>query len=291
MGRAVRYVSAVLLSLFLLAPFAMSIFASVMPDAAILSRPPHWANFGFTLDNYRYILTGEIPAAYLDATQRTHAMISQEIRQLPQALLNSLEVALVVMILNVIFGSMAAYAIARLRFRGRMLAFNFLMGSRLIPVVALAIPYYSLIQAMRLLNNPIALVLMYLSLTLPFTVLFLIASFLRIDKSIEESARLDGLNPGQILLRVTAPLSAPALVGAGLFAFMLSYAEFFFGLLLATQQSNRMLPVTLGSVSVNPDVSLGMINAGIILGVLPTMIVVIPIWRLMLRGLTEGSGK
>jgi multiple sugar transport system permease protein len=81
------------------------------------------------------------------------------------------------------------------------------------------------------------------------------------------------------------------MVGAGLFAFMLSYSEFLFGLRLTTNESVRTLPVTLASVSVNPDVSLGLITAGIVLGVLPTLIVIVPVWRYMVRGLAEGATK
>ena len=87
------------------------------------------------------------------------------------------------------------------------------------------------------------------------------------------------------------PVAAPSIVGAGLFAFMLSYCEFLFGLLLATNQSVRTMPVTMASVSVNPDVSLGLTCAGIILGILPTLLVIIPVWRYMIRGLAEGATK
>jgi multiple sugar transport system permease protein len=290
--RVGQVTGALLLMAFVLAPFLMTLLASITPDRAMISRPAHWFSEGFTFDNYRYLFTGALPDQYAVADgQRSFSMVSQEIQHLPTSMANSALVALVVMVINVVFGSMAAYAIGRLRFRGKALWFNFIMGSRLIPVVALAVPYYGLMQTLDLTNTLFSLVLIYASLTLPFTILLLVASFRRIDRAIEEAAQVDGLNPGQILLRIVLPLSKPALVGAALFAFMLSYSEFLFGLLLTTNADTRTLPVMLASVSVNPDVSLGLITSGVIIGVLPTLLVIIPIWRFMLRNLSEGAVK
>lgn len=286
-----RAVAGLFVAAFVLAPFAMTLLASVTPDAALISRPPAWFSHGFSLDNYLYILTGAVPAQYQVDASRSFSMVSQEIRQLPVGMVNSMIASIAVMIVNVTLGSMAAHALGRLRFRGKRLALNVIMASRLIPAVALAIPFFGLMQDLRLTNNLLSLVLIYSALTLPVTILFLTASFLRVDRAIEEAAQIDGLNPIQILLRIVVPLSRPALVGAALFSFMLSYSEFLFGLLLITQQSNRTLPVMLASVSVNPDVSLGLITAGIVLGILPTLVVIVPIWRFMLGGLAEGALK
>jgi multiple sugar transport system permease protein len=171
------------------------------------------------------------------------------------------------------------------------MALNAIMASKLIPVVAIAIPYYALMQQFALTDNLLSLVLIHSALTLPITVLFLAASIRRIDRTIDEAARLDGLNPVQILCRVILPLARPSLVGAALFAFMLSYSEFLFALLLASNQSVRTLPVTLASVSVNPDVSLGLITAGVVVGIAPTLLLIVPIWKLMISGLVEGATK
>jgi len=292
-GRVGRPLAAAVLALFVLAPFVMTLIASVTPDAALVSRPAAWFSHGFTLDNYRYIFTGELPAQYVvgSGDDRSFSMISEEIRRLPGAMGRSAMVASAVMLVNLLFGSAAAYAIGRLRFRGKAVAFNAIMASKLIPVVAIAIPYYALMQKFALTNNLMSLVLIHSAMTLPITVLFLATSFRRIDRTIDEAARIDGLNPFQILLRVTLPLSKPSLVGAALFAFMLSYSEFLFALLLASSQSVRTLPVTLASVAVNPDVSLGLITAGVVVGTAPTLLLIIPIWRFMISGLVEGAVK
>jgi multiple sugar transport system permease protein len=291
-GSAARYLWIAVLLVFVLTPLLVTLLASITPDKAIISQPAHWFTSGFNIDNYLYILTGKLPSQYAAETgQRTMGMVSQEIRHLPASMLHSSVVSLLVMVIDLVLGALAAYALVKMRFRGKGMVLNFILGTRLIPVVALAIPYYELMQQFKLTNTLTSLVIMYVGLTLPFTVLILCVAFRQVDRSIEEAAQLDGLNPLQILVRIVVPVAAPSMVGAGLFAFMLSYSEFLFGLLLTTNESVRTLPVTLASVSVNPDVSLGLITAGIVLGVLPTLIVIVPVWRYMVRGLAEGATK
>src|SRR4029453_6085792 len=124
--------AALLLSLFCIGPAALSLFASVMPDQAIFSFPPNWFGYEPTLDNYRYIFTGEIPATYLTAGANRN-MISDAARQVPASMLNSMLVALGVMAANIILGAPAAYAFARLRFRGQTGTFLPIVMSRLVP--------------------------------------------------------------------------------------------------------------------------------------------------------------
>lgn len=292
LAAAARNLWLLILLIFVLSPFLMTLLASLTPDKAIVSQPPGWFSNGFNLDNYVYILTGKLPAQYeVEAGQRTISMVSQEIRFLPRAMLHSVTVSVLVMILDLVLGAPAAYALVKMRIRGKSAVLNFILGTRLIPLVAVAIPYYELMQMFKLTNTLTSLVIIYVGLTLPFVILILMIAFRQIDRAIEEAAKLDGLNPLQILVRIVMPVAAPSILGAGLFAFMLSYCEFLFGLLLATNQSVRTMSVTMASVSVNPDVSLGLTCAGIILGVLPALIVIIPVWRYMIRGLAEGATK
>jgi multiple sugar transport system permease protein len=286
--QVVVYGAALLLALFWFGPFVLVWLGSVIPEGDLLSFPPNWFAHGPFLGNYRYILTGEIPQTYLERGA-TRSMISQEVRYVPHAMLNSFAVALAVMFLNLVLGSLAAYAYARLQFPGRRATFNFILASRLIPTVALAVPYYLIVQALGLLDTPWALIAIYAVLTLPFTVLVLTLYFRAIPPEIDEAAQVEGASPLQILWRITLPLSLPSLVGAGLFAFMLAYGEFLFGLLIATGIERRTLPVILGAISTNPDVAWGLLMASIAIGSAPTILLVFPVWRFMVRGLTAGA--
>ena len=106
---------------------------------------------------------------------------------------------------------------------------------------------------------------------------------------IDEAAQVEGASPWQVLRDIMLPLSTPSLVGAGLFAFMLAYSEFLFALFITTSRERRTLPVILGALSANTDVSWSMLMASITIGVIPTLLLAFPVWRFMVRGLTSGA--
>jgi multiple sugar transport system permease protein len=288
--RILIYVAAVLVALFWFGPLVLVGVASMVPDGNLLSFPPRWFDNGIFFGNYEYILTGVLPETYLQPGALRGA-ISQEVRFVPQSLLNSFVIATAVALNNVVLGSLAAYAYARIRFPGRTLSFNFVLGSRLLPAVALAVPFYTIVQRLGLLNSPIALVLIYTVLTLPFSTLILTLHFRNIPQSIDESAQLEGAGPLRILWDIAVPLALPSLVGVGLFSFMLAYGEFLFALLIMTGSDTKTLPVLFGSLATNRDVAWGLLTASIILGSLPTLVLVFPVWRFMIRDLTRGAER
>src|SRR5262249_45432333 len=160
----------------------------------------------------------------------------------------------------------------------------FITASRLIPTVALAMPYYLIVKQLGLLNTHLSLILIYAVLTLPFTVLIMVLHFRNIPMEIEEAAQIDGCGPFGTLWRIAIPLALPSMIGTGLFAFMIAYSEFLFGLLISTSRNTRTLSVLLGSVSTNPDVTWSLLSASVVIGLIPTLVLVVPIWRFMVRG-------
>jgi ABC-type glycerol-3-phosphate transport system permease component len=286
----VIYGGALLLAFFWFAPFVLVVIGSVIPETNLVAFPPDWFADPPNLQTFDYIFTGQVPESY-EQRGALRSMISSEVRDVPRAIVNSFVVATAVMLINVIFGSLAAYAYARLRFPGRRFAFTFVLMSRLIPTVAIAVPYYLIVQSLDLINSFWALILIYSVLTLPFTTLVLTLYFRSIPLEIDEAAQLEGASPWRILKDIGIPLALPSIIGAGLFAFMLSYSEFLFGLFITTTRERRTLPVVLGSLSANTDVSWNMLMAGIVIGTIPTLFLAIPVWRFMVRGLTSGAIK
>ncbi len=286
--RTLVYAGAILLSLFWFAPFALVGLGSVIPEVNLVSFPPHWFKDRPTIATYEYIFTGKVPSNYNDRGA-IRSMVSNEVRQVPRAIFNSAVVATAVMFVNLIFGSLAAYAFARIRFPGRTAVFNIVLMSRLIPSVALAVPYYLIVQQLGLINSYWSLIAIYSVLTLPFTTLVLTLYFRGLPAEIDEAAQVEGASPWRVLRDITIPLSLPSLIGAGLFAFMLSYSEFLFALFITTTRERRTLPVIYASLSANVDVSWSMLMAAIGLGLLPTLLLAFPVWRFMVRGLTEGG--
>jgi len=288
--RIVIYGSALLLAIFWFGPFVLVAIGSVIPEANLFTFPPNWFADPPFLGNYKYIFTGEIPQTYLQRGAM-RSMVSEEVRWIPYSVFNSFVVATAVMFIVLVLGSLASYAYARMRFPGRKGTFLFVLLSRLIPTVALAVPYYTIVQSLGLLNTRWALIGMYTALTLPFAVLVLTLYFKSIPREIDEATRVEGATPLQNLWYVTLPLSLPSLVGAGLFTFMLAYSEFLLALLVTNTRIARTLPVTLGTISTNPDVSWGLLMASIMIGSIPTILLIYPVWRFMVRGLTAGAGR
>lgn len=154
--------------------------------------------------------------------------ISQEARLIAPALKNSFVVAIAVMLVNLILGTPAAYTFARISFRGKKFGYNFMLASRLMPAMAIAIPYYIIIMSFKLLDTYLALIMVYSALTLPFTVWFLTLYISNIPRDMEDAGLVDGCTPFQALTNIVVPLMAPGLVAAAAFAFMSSYNEFLF---------------------------------------------------------------
>src|SRR3990172_7480391 len=141
---------AVILIIFIIGPLVWVAVASIQGENELLRHPPRIIPHDPTLDNYNYVFTGKIPTAY-EVKGQLRSRISQEARLIPAAIKNSFIVATSVMIVNLVIGSIAAYTFAWQRFRGRTFLLNFILGSRLLPVMAVAIPYYVIIQTLGLL--------------------------------------------------------------------------------------------------------------------------------------------
>ena len=272
-----------LLIIFIVGPLIWVAVASIQGENDLLRQPPRIIPDNPTLDNYNYVFTGKIPTDY-EVKGQLRSRISQEARLIPDALKNSFIVASSVMGINLLFGTLGAYTFSRLRFKGKIATFNFFLGSRLIPVIAVAIPYYVIIQTMGLLDTYLSLILVYLALTLPFTIWFLTLYFNGIPEDFEDAALIDGCSRFQALVRVVLPISLPGLVAAAAFAFMTSYNEFLFARFLTQSIATQTGPVIIASIAGNPDASYSLISVAMTLGLIPPLILAL----LLRRWLTEG---
>jgi ABC-type glycerol-3-phosphate transport system permease component len=284
------YIAAVVVFLFSAGPLILTALGGVIPESALLSSPPRWFSEAPSLENYKYIFFGTLPTSSTrSGTNR--AMISEEARQIPRAMLNSAIIAVSVMAINVLFASMSAYAFARLNFRGKQATFMGIVMCRLIPAAALVVPFYLIVQAAGLLDTMAAIILVHCLLTLPFSVLILSLFFRKIPVEIEESARVDGATPVQIFRKITLPLSASSIVATGLFAFMLSYSEFLYALVLGGTEKSRTISVTMAALSTNPDMAWGLLMAGVFLTLIPTLVLVIIVWKFVVENIILGASK
>ena len=275
----------VLLFIFIVGPLLWVGVASIQGENELLRQPPRIIPQNPTLDNYNYVFTGKIPTPY-EVKGQLRSRISQEARLIPQALKNSFIVAVSVMLINLVLGGLAAYTFSRLRFRGKILTFNFFLGSRLIPAIAVAIPYYVIIQTMGLLDTYASLILVYLALTIPFTIWFLTLYFNGIPRDFEDAALIDGCSPFQALVRIVIPMSLPGFVAAAAFAFMTSYNEFLFARFLTQTIATHTGPVIIAAIAGNPDASYSLISVAMTLGLIPPLILALLLYRWLTQGLS-----
>jgi multiple sugar transport system permease protein len=273
----------IMLIVYIGGPFVWMAVASMQGENDLLRHPPDLIPKNPTLDNYNYVFTGKIPTAY-EVKGQLRSRISQEARLIAPALKNSFVVAITVMAINLIIGTPAAYTFARIKFKGKNPGYNFILASRLMPAMAVAIPYYVIIQTLKLLDTYLALILVHSALTLPFTIWFLTLYISNIPREMEDAGLVDGCTPFQALTRIVVPMMAPGLVAAAAFAFMTSYNEFLFARFLTQSIKSQTGPVIIASIAGNPDASYSLISVCITLGVIPPLILAIT----MRKWLTEG---
>jgi trehalose/maltose transport system permease protein len=206
---------------------------------------------------------------------------------------NSVLVAFATVALSLFLGVTAAYALGRIRFRGRGLILLSVLGVSMFPQVAVLSGMFQLIRWLGLYNNLAALVLSYMIFTLPFTV-WVLTTFIRdLPKELEEAAILDGASPWVILTRVFMPLMWPALVTTGLLAFIAAWNEFLFALTFTLSNSERTVPVgiSLMSGASAHELPWGNIMAASVVVTLPLVGLVLVFQRRIVSGLTAGAVK
>ena len=287
---AATFVFAALILLFTGGPVVLSLVGSLVPDRILLDPKIGVFEEGLNFETYRYVFTGQLPDSYLQESAN-RAMISDAARQVPRSLLNSSINALAAMALNLLFGAPAAFIFARYIFPGKKLTFMYLILSPLVPAVALVTPIYLMLQSFGLVGSPLGIILVHTARALPFTVLILSVFFRKIPAEIFEAAELDHCSRFQAFSRVALPLALPAVGATGLFAFMLSYSEYMFSMVLSGDARTRPVSVVMAALARNTDVSWSLLNTGIFIAIIPTLVLVILVWRFVVEGLLSGSVK
>jgi multiple sugar transport system permease protein len=286
MKSALLGLAGVVLALVILLPFLWALSASLQSESALFRRPPSWVPDPATAGNYQYVFTGKVPQAY-EQRGLLRSPITQEARLLPWGLQNSFFVAMGVVIINLGLGTLAAYTFARERFRGSRIALMFVLGSRLVVPMAVAIPIYIILRKLGLLDTKFALVLVHSAFTLPFTIWVLTLYFKALPRELEDAALIDGCTRYQALRRVVIPLAAPGLAAVGAFSFLFSYNEFLFALLTTSTVDSKTIPVMISAISVNPDASYTLISVGIVLSIAAPIGVALIFRRYIISGLVS----
>ena len=284
MRKSLTYFFSALLVSFALFPIAMTAIGSVMPETEVRTGPPDnpWFARGGTVAYYDFMFTsafgGEIPDdPYIKWSLR--GLTTTNVKFFLQILGNSAIVAGSVAVLSVAIGSVAAYSFARFKYRGSVVTFTFILLSRLLPPIAVALPYYIIIQEARLLNTLVSVIIVHTVIVLPFIIWYLVLYFRSIPVEMEEAALTDGASPLRTIREVSFPIARSGLIAAALFAFVLSYNEFLFSQFLLGKIDVRTLPVFLSSLAVSSDVYWSMMYGALTLTTIPAIIALAIVWR------------
>jgi multiple sugar transport system permease protein len=278
-NRVALYALVLLAGLWLVGPFVWLFVTSISYQRHLLARPLSFVPPEVTFDNYRMVL----------GFVRFHAE-GQAAKILP-SMLNSLIVAGVVTVVNLVIGTSAGYAYARFRFPLKTVSLFALLFTRMLPTVVLIPAYFLMFKAFGLQNSLTGLVFAYCSFTLPFTIWIMKAYFETIPRDLDKSALVDGCNRLQAYYRVVLPVSGPGLVAGGAFTFMLCWNEFIVAQVLNTRLGTTTLPPVIAGMNAQINIDYSVIAASGFLAALPAVLLVLCFQKYMVQGLTAGSVK
>ncbi|MBM4039458.1 MAG: carbohydrate ABC transporter permease [Planctomycetes bacterium] len=204
---------------------------------------------------------------------------------------NSLLVVVSAVVLSWIVCSMAGYALAHLRFRGRRLLFYAIIGSMMIAAQVIIIPLHSLLTQIGLINSRLGLVLVYASFAAPFGTYLMTSYFRGIPRELVEAAEVDGANHLQVLWHVMVPVAKPAIVTLGIFNFLWMWNELLFALLVLKDDGLRTLMVGVANLRGQYTTNIPYLSAGLFLAALPILLVFLIFQAHITKGMTMGAVK
>jgi multiple sugar transport system permease protein len=210
-----------------------------------------------------------------------------------RALVNSIGIAVIATVLAVVVGSMAAYAVARLRFPGKGLLVGSALLVAMFPPISLVSPLFNLWRQLGLFDTWPGLIIPYLTFALPLAIYVLSAFFREIPWSLEKAARVDGATPFQAFMRVIAPLAAPGMVTTAILVFIFCWNDFVFAISLTSTLNSRTVPAAIAffTGASQFQTPIGSIAAAGMVITIPIIVFVFLFQRRIVAGLTSGAVK
>lgn len=272
--RVILYAVLIVTALLMIGPFYWMVATSFKPPGDIFASPPKWIPSPWTLSNYRDVFT-LFPFA--------------------RFFVNSVVVAGLIVGLNVVFDTAAAYAFAKLRFPGRDAIFFLLLITLMVPYQVNLIPLYRIMVRLHQIS-PLLGTDSYFGLVAPSAIqvfgVFLMRQFLRsIPDEILESARIDGASEFRILRSIVFPVAAPGMATLAIFTFVGAWNDFFWPLIVTTSDNWRTLPVGVALLARRNTVNWGATMAGTTITAIPMILVFLMLQRRFIEGLTAGAVK
>jgi len=275
-GRIIRdivfWIIILLIIIYTLFPFYWAVVSSITPANQLFTTPVRYFPANPTLSSYQTVFSSP---AFM------------------RALLNSAIVAGTTVLLSLLIGSFGAYALGRLQFRGRSLVLYLVLSMTMFPAIAILGALFTMVRALGIYNTPWALVLTYMTFSLPFTVWVLSNFFKSLPAELEQAAYVDGATPFQTFYLILLPLTAPGLVTTGLLAFISAWNEFLYALTFTLTENARTVPVAIALFSGEQEFEIpwGDIMAAAVVVTVPLVVLVLIFQQRLVEGLTAGAVK
>ncbi|MFF9374541.1 carbohydrate ABC transporter permease [Streptomyces griseoluteus] len=202
----------------------------------------------------------------------------------------SLVVSLSVVLIGVVVGMLAALAISRFAFRGRKIVIVGILAVQMVPLVAMIIPVFLLLNDLHQYDKLTGLIITYLTFILPFTVWTLRGFIVNIPRELEEAAMVDGCSRTGAFIRVVFPLLAPGMVATSVYGFIQAWNEYLYALMLLSQE-NQTATVWLGNFTTKHGTEYAPMMAGATMMAVPIVVLFLLVQRKMAAGLTAGAVK
>jgi multiple sugar transport system permease protein len=263
---------------FIFFPVLWLFSASLSTQAELYAIPTHWIPQHPTLQNYLDII---FPSLATSSVPHTFAV----------SLLNSFKIASAVTAICIVIGSLAAYALVRIPFRFNRTIQLGIIATRMIPEVSLILPLFIIASSLGWINQPIVLIVTYMSFALPYAIWMMAAFFQSVPIELEDAARMDGCTRLGILFRVVMPISLPGLVSTAMFTFLVAWDEFFYALIFTSTLAAKTVPVAIAEFVGRYAVNINGMMAGGIIAALPPVILAFIFQRYIISGLTAGAVK
>lgn len=267
--RATVYLLVVIVVVGFLLPFSWMLSTAIKTTAEIFTFPPRIFPQNPTLANFEVAI---------DPTFLRYG-------------LNSLLVASLTTVVTLFFAVLSAYAFSRLRFPGRRLFLSLIILTQLLPLAVLIVPMHRIMSNMGLMNTYPALIIAYLTFTVPVAVWFLRGFIAGIPAEIEEAAMIDGCTRFQSFIRVILPLSVPGITATATYVFVLTWQELMFASAFTVTRDMRTLPVGVLDFIGERTTDWGGLMAASVLICIPVLILFMFLQRWFIAGLTRGAIK
>ncbi|HJP60652.1 MAG TPA: carbohydrate ABC transporter permease [Gemmatimonadaceae bacterium] len=259
----------IVLMIFTLFPFYWAIVASFTSDAALFRDPSLIPNH-LIFDHYRALFTD---------------------RDFITPIRNSLIVAGTTTLFCLVVGTLAAYALARIEFRGKAPIMAFILAVTMFPQISIVSPLYLLLRSLHLIDTYPGLIMPYMTFAMPLTVWVLTGSIRQIPRDLEEAAHVDGASRRQSFLKILLPLAVPSLATTGILTFIYCWNEFLFALSFTLGPERQTVPVAIALFRGQYQVPWGEILAAAVVATAPVAGMVLVFQRRIVQGLTAGAVK